>query len=82
MTRRSHITKNEVSTIGADLVENLDTIRAHLADTPMTQAHADAWGHIEAFAMIAMRIIARTNPSKVREAAVFVELQQRIPRTT
>ncbi len=40
--------------------------------------HVDDISTIETFFAIALQIIARTNPTKVREAARLVEIQSRI----
>lgn len=78
MTKRTRITRTETRNIVEELLPNLDTIRTALVDSTLTPAQADAWAHIEAFCMIAVRIIASTNASKVRQATVLVEIQSRM----
>lgn len=60
----------------ADLVGALAVVRAALGlpvvavDSPL----ADAWATVETFCAVSLRVLATTNPSKVRSAAVTVEI--------
>ena len=60
-------------TIRTDLVEALTEVRGLI-----TTEHETAWAHIETFCAIALRIIDKTNPSKVRDAAMAEEIKARI----
>ncbi len=68
--------KADVGEISADLVDALATIRGmiDLAE-PKTEA---AWAQIETFCAIALRVMRKTNPSKLRDAAMAEEIKARI----
>lgn len=55
-----------------DIVEALSTVRAAL---PPAEQTGDAMATLETFTAVALRIIAKTNPSKVRDVARAVEIQ-------
>ena len=59
--------------IRSDLLDALSEVRGLI-----TTEHEVAWAHIETFCAIALRIISKTNPSKVRDAAMAEEIKARI----
>jgi hypothetical protein len=56
--------------IRTDLVDALRIIRKHVPPED-----EEAWAQIETFCAIALRIISKTNPSKVRDAAMAEEIK-------
>lgn len=64
------------SMINEDLVQALATVRA-LIDLTDPENEA-AWAQIETFCSIALRVFAKTNPSKLRDAAMAEEIKARI----
>lgn len=64
--------------IEADLVAALRVLRDEIGpiedDTPLDHALA----HIETFCAVALRVMRKTNPSKVRDCARTVEIQARM----
>lgn len=70
--------RTDTKTMGADLIAAVNLLR------PVVLAHADdgqrdALATIETFCAIALRVIGKANPSKVRAEAIAVELQSLIP---
>jgi len=65
--------KSVTDEIRSDLLNALSEVRGLI-----TTEHEVAWAHIETFCAIALRIIAKTNPSKVRDAAMAEEIKARI----
>ena len=75
--KRQHMTPT--GDMGSDLIEALLCIRKQLSRpwaTDLWDAEAqEALATVETFCAISLRIIAKTNPSKVRSEAVSVEIQ-------
>ncbi len=72
--------KTDIRSIDADITASLAVIRGALSPaegTPMD----DAMVTVETFAAVALRVMAKTNASKVRSEARNVEIQARLPRT-
>ncbi len=78
--------KTDIRSIDADITASLAVIRgalwrlkmcAPLVDWPPID---DAMVTVETFAAVALRVFAKTNPSKVRSEARNVEIQARLPR--
>jgi hypothetical protein len=67
---RARTTTDDIRT---DLVASLAEVRGLI-----TAEHEVAWAHIETFCAIALRIISKTNPSKVRDAAMAEEIAARL----
>lgn len=84
MTKASRKPSREtVEQIKLDLINDLGTIRNFLDATTsqgwnLTEDEDQAWAGIETFCAIALRIIAETNPSKVRDKALVVEIAARM----
>jgi hypothetical protein len=68
--------KTLTDTIRMDLIDSIDTVRQTIDRTD--PAVDEAWSEIETFCAIALRIIAKTNPSKVRDAAMAEEIKARM----
>lgn len=62
-----------IDDIAADHMAALDVLRAHIMATG-NEATLEAWASVETFSAIALRVIAKTNPSKVRDEAMKVEI--------
>lgn len=70
--RRTPRARTDTKQMREDVIEDLRVIRDKLdLNDP---AVSDAWAGIETFCSISLRIIAKTNPSKVRSEAVTTEL--------
>jgi hypothetical protein len=68
--------KADIRAIQADLIAALSTIRK---GTDLDAPGADAaWAEIETFCAIALRVMAKTNPSKLRDAAMAEEIKARV----
>lgn len=60
-----------------DLITALGVVRSKLdLEDP---AVSDAMAEIETFSAIALRVMAKTNPSKIRSEAVLVNIQALMP---
>jgi len=66
----------DISSMAGDLTEALVSIR-NLIDLTKPENEA-AWAQIETFCSIALRVFAKTNPSKLRDAAMAEEIKARI----
>lgn len=68
--------RTNVHEIREDISAALDVIRPqlNLAD-PATEA---AWAQLETFTAVAIKVFARTNPSKIRSEAMTVEIHARM----
>ncbi len=65
--------RSDISAMQADLVTALAEVRGLI-----TAEHEVAWAHIETFCAIALRVLRKTNPSKLRDAAMAEEIKARI----
>jgi hypothetical protein len=63
----------DVSEITADLVAALQDIRQYIPPEG-----DDSLAHIETFCAVALRVLRKTNPSKIRDAAMAEEIKARI----
>lgn len=61
-----------------DLIEQLYLLRDALPN--MTPEQRDALATVETFCAVALRIIAKTNPSKVRSEAMTTEISYLMDR--
>ncbi len=71
--------RTNVAEIEADIVDALRTVRAQVGDklvdgTPLD----DAFAQLETFVAVSLRIMKKTNPSKVRDAARTEEIKARM----
>jgi hypothetical protein len=72
--------RTEVADIEADLTAALRDIRAALDPQDGTRID-EALCEVETFAAVALRVMRKTNPSKVRDCARTVEIQARMSGT-
>lgn len=68
--------KTKVDEITERVMHDLAEVREQL---PPETAYGEAWAGIEMFVNLGLRIISKTNPSKVRDAAMALQLQTLIP---
>lgn len=69
--------KTDIGQITADLVINVDILRRHILAQSSPEAE-DALAWIETFCAVAIRVMAKANPSKIRDAARTEEIKARI----
>jgi hypothetical protein len=65
--------KSDVSEITADLVAAIQNIRQYIPPEG-----EDSLAHVETFCAIALRVLRKTNPSKLRDAAMAEEIKARL----
>jgi hypothetical protein len=65
--------RTDVSEIAADIVAAVNRLRP-----VASQADESAWAEVETFIAIALKVFAKTNPSKLRDAARTVEIHARM----
>lgn len=73
--------KFDVSSIEADLVSDFSVIRAEMTDEykrPISEAGEQAIARLETFCAISLRVMRKTNPSKLRDAARTEEILARV----
>ena len=66
----------------ADLIADLLKIRAYLIDQGMLAEGApleDPWATVETFCSIALAVMAKTNPSKIRSEAMTANIRALLP---
>jgi hypothetical protein len=64
----------DVGEIANDVLADINTLRAHILATG-NDAVKEAWAGMETFSAISLRLMAKSNPSKVRDIARTVEIQ-------
>ena len=68
--------RTDISAMKEGLLGALNTVRGRLDLTdPQTE---QAWAEIETFCAISLRVMAKTNPSKLRDAAMIEEIKARM----
>ena len=65
--------RTDVTQIAADITERVALFRPHCVPFD-----AQAWAEVETFIAIALRVMAKTNPSKIRDAAMIEEMKARM----
>ncbi len=65
--------RTDTSEIAAGIVAAVNRLRP-----VASQADESAWSEVETFIAIALKVFAKTNPSKLRDAARTVEIHARI----
>lgn len=71
--------KTNTHDMAIDLARAVSVLRqANCMHEDDIQAWADAMATVETFCAVALRIIAKTHPAKVREEARLVEIQSHI----
>jgi hypothetical protein len=68
---------SDMKTVEAELAEHLKTVRAALDPKDGTREDY-ALCAVETFADVALRVMRKTNPSKIRDAAMTVEIKARL----
>lgn len=68
--------RTDIGHIQQDLVQSIGVIRERL--DLLDPEVESAWAEIETFCAIAIRVMAKTNPSKLRDVAMTVEIQARL----
>jgi len=70
--------RTNITDIAADIVRDLGVLREALA--PQMHEVEDAWATVETFIAISLRLMAKTNPSKIKSVAMTVEIQSLIEK--
>lgn len=71
----------DVAEISADLQQDVEALKRVLTagwTKPIPEAAEPHLARLETFIAIAVRVMAKTNPSKIRDVARTVEIQARI----
>lgn len=69
--------KTNIQDIASDIVKELGVLRQALAPQMHGEVE-DAWATLETFIAVALRVMAKTNPSKIKSVAMTVEIQSLI----
>ena len=73
--------RTDIDEIAADLQQDLETIKRLMTygwTRALPEAAEHALARLETFAAISLRVMAKTNPSKIRDVARTVEIQARL----
>lgn len=65
--------RTDTREIAADIVQRIERFRPHCV--AIDEA---AWADIETFVAVALRVMAKTNPSRIRDAAMIEEISARM----
>lgn len=68
--------RTNIKDISSDIVKELGVLREALA--PQMHEVEDAWATVETFIAVSLRLMAKTNPSKIKSVAMTVEIQSLI----
>jgi hypothetical protein len=71
--------RTDIATVDANMRAAFKTLREMLPHLEEDGPQDAALTEIETFVAIALRVMAKTNPSKIRSEAMNVELQFRLP---
>lgn len=66
--------KTDIAEIAHDTLDALAILRAHIHATGNEKVK-DAFASVETFSAIGLRLMEKSNPSKIRSIAVTVEIQ-------
>jgi hypothetical protein len=69
--------RTNITDIAADIVKDLGVLRQALAPQMHGEVE-DAWATVETFIAVSLKLMAKTNPSKVKSVAMTVEIQSLI----
>lgn len=69
--------RTDTRQISTDLLQDLSVLRNHL-DATGNEKVREAWAGVETFCAIALRVFAKTNPSKIKDEAMTVEISYRL----
>jgi hypothetical protein len=65
--------RTDTSQIAADIIAAVERLRP-----VASAADEEAWAEVETFVAVALKVMSRTNPSKVRDAARTIEIHARL----
>ena len=65
--------RTDINSIRADIIEAVHRFRPHCQ-----QIDEQAWAQLETYVAITLRVLAKTNPSKVADAARTEEISARL----
>jgi hypothetical protein len=65
--------RTDMATISRDVVASVELFRPHCVAIDEAR-----WADIETFIAVALRVMARTNPSRIRDAAMVEEIKARL----
>lgn len=65
--------RTDIAQIRDDVIASVTFFRSHCVPI-----NADRWADIETFIAVALRVMARTNPSRIRDAALTEEIKARL----
>jgi hypothetical protein len=68
--------RTNIKDISTDIIKELGVLREALA--PQMHEVEDAWATVETFIAVSLRLMAKTNPSKIKSVAMTVEIQSLI----
>jgi hypothetical protein len=68
--------RTNIGSIQHDLLRSMGVIRNRI--DLLDPEVESAWAELETFCAIAIRVMAKTNPSKLRDVAITVEIQARL----
>ena len=74
--------RTDTKTIKEDLVRDLLKVRGYLSSHGMLdeESHlSDPWATVETFCSIALAVMAKTNPSKIRSEALTANIRALLP---
>ena len=75
---KSSRARTDTGQIAADLIAELATLRPVAMGSQDPAVH-EAWAGVETFCALALRVFAKTNPSKIRSEAITLEIASLIP---
>lgn len=67
--------KTDTHSMAVDLAAAVGVLRDTVAAAPDNEKALEAQATVETFCAVALRVIAKTHPAKVREEARLVEIQ-------
>ncbi len=65
--------RTDINSIRADIIGVVEELRPHYLPS-----HEAAWAALESYVAISLRVLAKTNPSKLRDAAMTEEISARV----
>ena len=65
--------RTDISRLAADIAARIEAFRP-----VCVPVDAQGWAEVETFVAVALRVFAKTNPSKLRDAAMAEEIKARL----
>lgn len=65
--------RTNIGSIRGDLIASIEWFRPHCVALDESK-----WADIETFIAVALRVMAKTNPSRIRDAAMLEEIKARM----